>query len=91
MELFNIVKRKGISTKNNTFQYQYFIYINQKLNELTIEVKEVEEVKYITLEELKRILIMQDENYTFSKREYMEEICNKLNEKYYMLKSLNEL
>ena len=42
-------------------------------------------------QELKRILIMQDENYTFSKREYMEEICNKLNEKYYMLKSLNEL
>ena len=91
LELFNIVKRKGISTKNNTFQYQYFIYINQKLNELTIEVKEVEEVKYITLEELKRILIKQDENYTFSKREYMKEIFNKLNEKYYMLKSLNEL
>ena len=91
MELFNIVKRKGISTKNNTFQYQYFIFINQKINELTIEVKVDEEVKYITLEELKRILIMQDENYTFSKREYMEEICNKLNEKYYMLKSLNEL
>ena len=91
MELFNIVKRKGISTKNNIFQYQYFIFINQKLNELTIEVKEVEEVKYITLEDLKRILIMQDENYTFSKREYMEEICNKLNEKYYLLKSLNEL
>ena len=76
MELFNIVKRKGISTKNNTFQYQYFIYINQKLNELTIEVKEVEEVKYITLEELKRILIMQDENYTFSKREYIKKNIN---------------
>lgn len=90
LELFNIVKRKGITTTNNTFQYQYFIYINKKIEELTIDAKEVETVKYITIEELKIILTKHDKNYTFSKREYMKDIFNKLKEKYYLLQREKE-
>ncbi len=88
LELFSIVKRKGISTKNNTFQYQYFIYTNKKISEFIIDTNEVEKVKYIDLGELKEILSSTDENYTFSKREYMLEIFNKLNEKYLLLQNL---
>ena len=88
LELFSIVKRKGISTRNNTFQYQYFIYTNKKISEFIIDTNEVEEVKYITLGELKEILSSNDENYTFSKRKYMLEIFNKLNQKYWLLQNL---
>ncbi len=39
-----------------------------------MDKEEVSELKYITIEELEKIMQNKDENYTFSKRENIKEI-----------------
>lgn len=81
IELLMVVKRHGITTKNNTFQYHYFAYTDRKIEEYDIQKEEVEEIKYISLLELERIIVQKDEEYTFAKRRYIRNIYRKLKEK----------
>ena len=81
LKFLMIVKRKGITTKNNTFQYHYFAYTDKKIEEYNIQKEEVDKIKYISLEDLKNILLQKNEDYTFAKRKYMKDIYKLLLEK----------
>ncbi len=65
---------------NNNFQYMYILKTNKKIEEYKIQYEELSEFKYISLEELKKILETKDNNYTFSEHAYMKDIIPKLEE-----------
>ena len=65
-------------SKNNHFVYMFFTNVNYKINEYTIQKEELSKIKYITLEELEEIIKNKDDNYTFSKRDYMKKILEYL-------------
>ena len=73
-----IDKRKGITSNNNAFYYQFFIYSNNTLEDYIIQKEELSEVKYVSIKELEDIVNNKNADYVFSKREYMKEILKKL-------------
>lgn len=56
---------------NNHFKYIYLIRTNNKLEDYKIQYEELSGLRYITIEELKKIMENKDENYTFSNSKYM--------------------
>ena len=81
LELLEIDKRKGITSSNNAFYYQFFIYSNNTLDDYIIQKEELLEVKYISIKELEYIVNTKNEDYVFSKRDYMKETLKKLKNK----------
>lgn len=73
-------KTKINSDEENHFAYHFFIKVDYNINDYTIQKEELSELKYITLEELEEIVKNKDENYTFSKRSYMQNIIKYLYE-----------
>lgn len=73
-----IIQESPNGTINKYFSYRYFVKTNKNINEYTIQEEELSEVKYISLEELEEIVKTGDENYTFSKREYMPKIIEEI-------------
>lgn len=69
------------SVINNHFVYMFFKNVKFKLEEYTIQKEELSEIKYVTLEELEKIVENKDSNYTFSKRDYMKFILDYLYKK----------
>ena len=63
---------------NNCFSYQFFVDVDYGVNDYTIQKEELSEVKYISLEQLEEIVKNKDDNYTFSKRDYMQEVIEYL-------------
>ena len=72
---------KNISVINNHFVYMFFKNVKFKLEEYTIQKEELSEIKYVTLEELEKVVENKDSNYTFSKRDYMKFILDYLYKK----------
>lgn len=72
-------------SKNNHFVYIFFTKVDYNLKDYTIQKEELSELKYITLEELEEIVNHKDDNYTFSKRDYMKQILE------YLYKRRNEI
>jgi len=64
--------------QNNKFKYMYFLKSDTELEDYKIQYEELSELKYISLEELERIVKDEDEDYTFSKRDYMPKIIQEL-------------
>ena len=63
-ELINIKKQpKG---KGNHFTYSYFVFVNYKIEDYTMQVEEVSDLKYMTIEEMEDAYNNNDENYTFT-------------------------
>ena len=81
--LFVIKKSKKLSETqyNNNFQYIYFAKTNRKISEYIIQEEELSELKYISIEELEKVIENKDEKYTFSKSEYFEKLIEILKEK----------
>ena len=81
--LFVTKKHKKFSDTqyNNNFQYIYFARSNKKIEEYEIQEEELSEVKYISIEELEKVIENKDERYTFSKSEYFESLMKILKEK----------
>ena len=81
--LFIAKKHKKFSDTqyNNNFQYIYFAKTNKKIEEYVIQEEELSELKYISIEELEKVIENKDEKYTFSKSEYFETLMKILNEK----------
>lgn len=63
---------------NKHFKYMYITKITTKIEDMVIQEEELSEVKYITIQELEDVIKTQDENYTFSKKEYIKEILKRL-------------
>ena len=81
--LFVVKKYKKFSDTqyNNNIQYIYFTKTNREISEYIIQEEELSEVKYISIEELEKIIENKDEKYTFSKSEYFEILIKTLKEK----------
>lgn len=65
-----------VNQTNSCFEYWYLLRTNKKIEEYVIEEKELSEVKYISLEELEKIINTQDDNYTFSDCASMTELLD---------------
>ncbi|MDF2866474.1 MAG: hypothetical protein K0R72_1292 [Clostridia bacterium] len=63
---------------NNNFKYTYLIRTNKKINEFKMQDEEVCELKYITLDELEKMIKNEDEELTFSKKYYAKLILQEL-------------
>ncbi|MCL2739851.1 MAG: NUDIX domain-containing protein [Oscillospiraceae bacterium] len=76
LEFLFIVEQTG--ERNNRFSYMYFHKTKAKIEDFKIQYEELSEVKYISLQELERIVREQDEDYVFSKREYLPNLIEEL-------------
>ena len=80
LELLFISKHNSLTGSNNVFGYLYLVRIDKKIEDFTIQEEEVSELKYISIEELEKIVKSKDENYTFPKWERVEEMVKRLKE-----------
>lgn len=84
LEFLNIYKKQDNlpnNIKNYNFQYMYFIKTNWKIEDYTIRLEELSEIKYIPFTEFERIVKNKDERVTFAKKAYMTEMIEILREK----------
>ncbi|MCI8760802.1 MAG: NUDIX domain-containing protein [Clostridia bacterium] len=81
LELIIVAKHSSIHRDNNTFRYTYYCKTDKKIEEFTMQKEEVSELKYITLQELKQFVEKQDDVYTFSKWEYIQDVIKYLEQK----------
>jgi isopentenyldiphosphate isomerase len=72
-------KYESEKTTNNTYTKYYYYKTNRKIEEYTICLEELSQLKYITFEQLETIVKNRDEEYCFTKRvEPMEQIIKLL-------------
>ena len=62
-ELMGIEKQP--SSKSNHFTYSYFVIVNYKIEEYTMQKEEVSDLKYMSIEEIEEAIKKHDTNYTF--------------------------
>lgn len=65
---------------NKHFKYIYFARTSMKISDMIMQ-EEVSELKYITIQELKKIVEEKNPDYTFSDKPYMKNILKLLEEK----------
>lgn len=65
LQLIDVFKSK--EKNNKYFAYDYFAIVEYKIEEYILQVEEVSEVKYYSIEEIEKLKNDNDENYTFSK------------------------
>lgn len=75
------VMEKTNNIQNNYFNYTYFFKTDLKVEDYKIELKELSEVKYITLKELEENMKTGNDDMTFISRPYMPEILEILKDK----------
>ena len=63
---------------NNVFSYKYFLKTNIDIDEYIINLDELSELKYISLNELEQLTIEKPSNYPFAAKDYMPKLINKL-------------
>lgn len=63
---------------NNNFQYIYIVKTNMKIEEYKIQLEELSEIKYISLDELVQIVENKDPEVIFSNNEYMPKILDEI-------------
>lgn len=68
---------------NHHFTYSYFSYVNYKIEDYTMQKEEVSDLKYISIEEMKKAKNSNDESYTFSNwdKDNFNEIIKMLKQK----------
>ena len=75
-DLINIDTYINVQEENNHFKYTYLIFTNKKIEDMTKQEEEVSELKFITLNELERLINTQDDMLTFSKKHYAKPILS---------------
>ena len=78
-ELINIEKYEGEKSKH--FAHNYFVFVNYKINEYTMQKEEVADLKYISIEEMEIARKNNDKSYTFVDWENAEEVVAYLKNK----------
>ena len=58
---------KSNDEKNKYFSYDYVINVKYKIEDYRLQVEELSEVKYITIDEMIQLKKNKDKNYTFYK------------------------
>lgn len=64
LELIHIFKSK--EQDNKYFAYDYVAIVDYNIEEYTLQVEEVSEVKYFTIEEIKELKRANNQDYTFT-------------------------
>ena len=72
---------KSERKNNNHFKYMYYVKTNKKISEFVIQKEELNELKYITIDEFKDVIERQDEEYVFSKGNYIPKLISILKNK----------
>ncbi len=67
------VEKEAANEYNHHFVYNYFVYVNYKIEEYTMQEEEVSDLKYITIEEMEELKRQNNEDYTFVKKDTFEE------------------
>lgn len=82
-ELLGIEKDESASTNkvNRQFIYSYFAFVDYKLEDYTMQKEEVSDLKYMTLEEMKKAKENNDNNYTFINWQKCDEVISTLDKK----------
>ena len=68
-EQTKIVNIHKSNDKNKRFAYNFIFVVNYELDDYILQKEEVEEVKYVTIEEMESLKKNNDPNYTFCKWE----------------------
>ena len=79
-ELINI-KQEMPDECNHHFTYNYFVYVNYKIEDYTIQKEEVSDLKYISIEEMEELKKNNDNNYTFTSWKNIDKVIEFLKEK----------
>ena len=66
--------------KNNTFIYIYLYKTNKKIEDYTVQIEELSEVKYFPMNELEEDLRKGNSDYAFYDEEYIVDVLNKVKE-----------
>ena len=80
LELISIDKTEA-DIFNRHYTYNYFAYVDYKLEDYTMQEEEVSDLKYISIEEMERAKESNDENYTFVKWNNIGKIISMLKQK----------
>ncbi len=67
-------KFENIKTTNNNYTKYYFYQTNLKIEDYTICLEELSELKYITLEEMEEAVKNRDERCSYARRNGMKEV-----------------
>lgn len=81
LKLIIIAKHSSIHGDNNAFRYGYYCKTDKNIEEFTMQKEEVSELQYVTLQELEQLVEKQDDNYAFSKWEYIQDVIKYLKQK----------
>ena len=79
LEFLKIVKRivkYNEKQYNNNFFYTYLLKTKKRISDYTIQKEELTEVKYFKIEEIENAARIKDENFVFSKEEFIIDILN---------------
>lgn len=63
---------------NNSFMKYYFYKTNKKIEDYTIQLEELSEIKHVSFNEIVRVINEKDENYVFAEKEIMQDILKLL-------------
>lgn len=66
------------TTTNNNYTRYYFYATNRKIEDYTICLEELSELKYITIEEMEEAVEKKDENCSYARRGEMKEVIKLL-------------
>ena len=66
------------TTTNNNYTRYYFYETNRKIEDYTICLEELSELKYITIEEMEEAVEKKDENCSYAQRDEMKEVIKLL-------------
>lgn len=81
-----IESNKLENEKNNNFRYIYWIKTDRKIEDYPINPEEIAKLKYISIEELGKIIEEKDPNVTFSNQDYMDIVYKQLQKRVNQIK-----
>ena len=80
LDIFKRNKKFENGQENNTFIYIYVYKTNNKIEEYTVQVEELSQVKYFPKSEIENALKEGNSDYAFYDEQYIIEVLNKIKE-----------
>ena len=87
-KLISIEKKKA-NECNHHFTYNYFAYVDYKIEEYTMQEEEVSDLRYISIEEMEELKEQNNQDYTFVKWDTFDEKISMLKKMRHLGQSKN--
>ncbi len=78
LDVFRRDKKFKNGQHNNTYIYIYIYKTNKKVEDYTIQIEELSEVKYFPINVIEKALEEKNSDYAFYDEPYIKEILNKI-------------